>query len=136
MLSYQRYDWSMHEHVEALLRCTDRGESQICQLEENFRMSAALVQFHRREDLYTGRYHAHESIASRRLEIDWSDARYGFLLRSMADVVDPTELDPLRKIIDPESATTVVLLKNFSAREMSRRSASGMEATLVAAISR
>lgn len=135
LLSYQRYDWSMHEHVEALLRSTTDGASEICQLGENFRMSAALVDFHRREDLYTHRYHAHDSIASRRLEVDWSDARYDDLLRAMAGV-DPHELEPLRQILDPESATTVVLLQNFSPREMSRRSAGGIEATLVAALSR
>jgi hypothetical protein len=135
LLSYQRYDWSMHEHVEALLRRATNGESEICQLEENFRMSGALVEFHRREDLYTRRYHAHASVASRRLEVDWSDSRFDVLLRSMADV-DPSELEPLRRILDPASATTVILLKNFSAREMSKRSASGVEATLVAALSK
>ena len=135
LLSYKRYDWSLHEHLEAALHQASDPISQVCQLEENFRMNKKLVQFHQREDLYTPRYRAHHSVASRWLEIDWRNERLNALAHALAGD-DVSGVHTLRRILEPESATTIVILQNFSSRQMASRSTSGIEPSLVAALSR
>ena len=135
LLSYRRYDWSLHEHLEEALHQASDPVSQVCQLEENFRMNRYLVQFHQREDLYTPRYRAHDSVATRRLEIDWRNGRLNALAHALAGY-DPSGVHTLRRILKPESATTIVILQNLSSTQMASRSTSGIEPSLVAALSR
>ena len=135
LLSYRRYDWSLHEHLEEALQQASDPVSQVCQLEENFRMNQYLVQFHQREDLYTPRYRAHHSVATRRLDIDWRNGRLDALAHALAGH-DPSGVHTMKRILQPESATTIVILQNFSSTQMASRSTSGIEPSLVTALSR